>query len=260
MQTKQRSGRYDRISSITLAVLLLSVLYGCGTTVHKRKTIMDSTTPEAKSQKARVGAYYYPWYKRDSGPENYKWKNAMRLRLKNLQKPMLGLYDSGDPKVVGEHIAQSVRGGIDFWAVSWWGPKSPTDRNFRNTILQHPDAGKIKYAVLYESTGRFGKFDRPNYARWIGDLEYMEKHFFNNPSYLRIDGRPVVFVYLTREYFRNKGQEALQKMREQFPEIYLVGDDVFYGDGYDVYEADWAKPFDAVTAYDVYGQSVGPFG
>jgi len=41
-------------------------------------------------------------------------------------------------------------------------------------------------------------------------------------------------------------------MRKLFPEVYLVGDDVFGAD----YQPEWAKPFDAVTTYDVYGQSL----
>jgi hypothetical protein len=50
-------------------------------------------------------------------------------------------------------------------------------------------------------------------------------------------------------------------MREQFPEIYLVADDVFFGDDLEGgYRAEWAKKFDAVTAYDVYGQSIGMLG
>jgi glycoprotein endo-alpha-1,2-mannosidase len=242
---------------ISLVALLSVVLSGCKTdSVDAGKNTSEITG----SPKAQVGAYYYPWYKKDSGPEKHDWKNAMRLLLKNEQKPMLGKYDSSDPKVVGEHINQSVRGGIDFWAVSWWGPGSPTDKAFRDVILPHPDACNIKYAVLYESTGRLGTFDKPNYDNWLPDLEYMKATYFTDPAYLHIEGRPVVFVYLTREYFRNRGHEALQQMREQFPEIYLVGDDVFYGDGNDVYEAEWAKPFDAVTSYDIYGQSVGPYG
>jgi hypothetical protein len=29
---------------------------------------------------------------------------------------------------------------------------------FKDVILKHPDAAKLKYAVLYESTGRMGGF------------------------------------------------------------------------------------------------------
>jgi hypothetical protein len=189
----------------------------------------------------------------------------MRLHLKNPQQPMAGLYDSRDRKVIGEHIEQSVRGGISFWAVSWWGPGSMTDTTFRKNILKHPDSPKLKYAMLYESTGRLKSFSNPDYRKWISDLEYLKKTYFDDPRYLKVNDRPVLFVYLSREYFRNKGQEVLKQMRERFPEIYLVGDDVFFGadangDVADVYAAEWAENFDAVTAYDVYGQSVGIFG
>ena len=213
-----------------------------------------------------IGAYYYPWYQQGEPEEGWaKWSHAMRLHLEHPQLPMVGTYDSRDPKVIGAHIEQSLRGGIDFWSVSWWGPGSKTDRIFKEAVWTHPDSDQLKYAMLYESTGRFGKFDDPNYEKWIPDLAYLKETYFDDDRYLKIDGRPVLFVYLSREYFRNRGGEALKQMREQFPEIYLVGDDVFFGADdagvtEDTYESEWAKNFDAVTAYDVYGQSVGPLG
>ncbi len=213
-----------------------------------------------------IGAYYYPWYQQGEPEEGWaKWSHAMRLHLEHPQLPMVGTYDSRDPKVIGAHIEQSLRGGIDFWSVSWWGPGSKTDRIFKEAVWTHPDSDQLKYAMLYESTGRFGKFDDPNHEKWIPDLAYLKETYFDDDRYLKIDGRPVLFVYLSREYFRNRGGEALKQMREQFPEIYLVGDDVFFGADdagvtEDTYESEWAKNFDAVTAYDVYGQSVGPLG
>jgi hypothetical protein len=203
-----------------------------------------------------VGVYYYPWFRAPGQGRSNQWRNVLRQRLAPPQQPKAGLYDSSDPNVVAEHIAQSVRGGISFWAVSWWRPGDRTDQTLRDVILKHPDAGKLKYAILYESTGRLGTFARPDYSRWIDDLTYLQRTYFDHPHYLRIDGKPVIFVYLTREYFRNRGADALKQMRDRFPNLYLVGDDVF-GAGY---RAEWARSFDAVTAYDVYGQSVGRLG
>lgn len=218
----------------------------------------------------KVGAYYYPWFEKDSGPIALDWmnrkentwkSNVMRFRLDPPQVPMLGAHDSSDPSIVGKHIEQSLRGGIDFWAVSWWGPESKTDINFREVILPHEDSNQLQYAVLYEATGRFGEFESPSYEKWVSDLEFMREHYFNHPSYLTIDGRPVLFVYLTREYFRNRGEEALKQLRENFPEVYLVGDDVFYAvEANESYKPEWAAQFDAVTAYDIYGQSVKELG
>lgn len=213
----------------------------------------DASTPTAKPM---VGVYYYPWYRAQGQRRSSNWRQAMRQRLVPAQAPKLGRYDSSDPTVVSDHIAQSVRGGISFWASSWWRPNDYTDTTLRDVILKHPDAGKLKYAILYESTGRLGTFAKADYSRWIDDLTYLKKTYFDHPYYLRIDGKPVIFVYLTRQYFRNRGHDVLGEMRAKFPNLYLVGDDVF-GSGY---KAEWAKNFDAVTAYDVYGQSVGRLG
>ena len=205
-----------------------------------------------------VGVYYYPWYRSASNaPENGTlatgWmRKTLRGRLAPQQLPSRGVYSSQDPETIADHIAQSRRGGVDFWAVSWWGPNHHTDATFKNHILPHAHAGTLKYAILYESTGRLGSFDEPSYTRLLDDFRYMAENYFDNPQYLKIEGRPVVFIYLTRVYFRNRGLEALRSLRDQFPDAYLVGDDVFGPS----YRPEYARLWDAVTAYDVYGQSL----
>ena len=228
----------------------------------KTETLQKAVeVPMSVSAKPSVGVYYYPWYQDSGWFGRNPWRKAMRQHLKNPQEPKSGLYNSRDPKVIADHIEQSIRGGISFWAVSWWGPKDYKDRTFRDNILKHPDSSKLKYAILYESTGRMRSFKNPDYSKWMSDLEYLKENYFDDPRYLKINDRPVIFVYLSREYFRNKGHDALKQMRKKYPEIYLVGDDVYFGDdSTGDYKAEWAKNFDAVTAYDVYGQSIGKLG
>ncbi|MEZ5326593.1 MAG: glycoside hydrolase family 99-like domain-containing protein [Verrucomicrobiales bacterium] len=199
-----------------------------------------------------IGAYYYPSYSAAPEGEVGWMRQAMRSHLEPRQMPKAGVYGSGDPEVIGEHIAQSVRAGIDFWAVSWWGPERREDRTFRERILTHPDAAKLKYALLYESTGRLGSMRDPNYDKLLSDFAYMKEQYFDHPAYLKINGKPVVFIYLTRVYFRDRGLEPLAELRKAMPDLYLVADDVF-GERYDQRQA---KLWDAITAYDIYGQSM----
>ena len=78
-----------------------------------------------------LGAYYYPWYRGEKAEGEIGWmKRALRGRLHPRQSPKLGVYDSDDAKVIGDHIAQSRRAGIDFWAVSWWGPGRESDQTY----------------------------------------------------------------------------------------------------------------------------------
>lgn len=214
-------------------------------------TVNTLTPPGQNAQRAVVGAYYYPWYGFDDATAEKKWRRVLRRRLVPPQSPVLGTYRSDDPGVIAEHLKQSRRAGLSFWAVSWWGPGTATDRAFRESLLPHPNAQNFRFAVLYESTGRLGEFRNPNYENWLPDMSYLAEHYFLQPNYLRVNDRPVVFIYLSRVYFRNQGQEALAECRELHPEVYLVGDDVFGGR----YQPQWARQFDAVTIYDVYGQS-----
>ena len=212
----------------------------------------------ANEKKPVVGVYYYPWYRAPSAASEKDapavgWmRKTLRGRLEPKHLPKRGVYNSHDAETIADHIAQSKRGGVDFWAVSWWGPNRSTDTVFKNHILAHANAGKLKYALLYESTGRFGSFDKPSYTRLLDDFQYMAENYFENPHYLKIEGKPAVFIYLTRVYFRDRGLDALRRLRERLPHVYLIGDDVFGP----AYRSEYARLWDAVTAYDVYGQSL----
>lgn len=223
-------------------------------------TFVGADADPLGAKKPLVGAYYYPWYRvrgeRESSSLGWM-RRTLRGRLEPKQLPKRGIYNSRDAETIAEHIAQSKRGGIDFWVVSWWGPRHSRSSVFKNDILPHAEAGKLKYALFYESTGRFGPFDKPSFKTLVDDFKYMAENYFENPLYLRIDGKPVVYIYLTRAYFRGRGHEELRRLREALPELYLVGDDVF-GNGQ--YRPEYARLWDAVTAYDVYGQSSKDLG
>ncbi|MHC4536179.1 MAG: LamG-like jellyroll fold domain-containing protein [Planctomycetota bacterium] len=200
-----------------------------------------------------VGAYYYPWY----GPGQHPVSDSLRLHLVPQQDSELGEYDSSSSEVISRHIDYSHQANIHFWLCSWWGPGTNENNVFRHSILPHPYANELRYAILYESTGRLGSFSDPDYSNLLPDFQYFADNYFSNPNYLKIDGRPVVFIYLTRVYFRNpSGDDALANLRAAFPDIYIIADDVFGRN----YSSNNASKWDAVTAYDVYGQTLQSYG
>jgi hypothetical protein len=203
-----------------------------------------------------VGAWYYPWY--GTFPGGHTWTDTLREHLVPQQPPALGYYSSRSSATIEGQIDESHRGNISFWATSWWGPGSAEDTTIRNNILTDPRAGELKYAVMYESTGRLGTFASPNYSNLVPDFQYLAQNYFSNPNYYRINGRPVVFMYLTRAYFNAPGASAAiatlrQTIQSQYGvNPYIVGDDVFPGQN----NAQRAALWDSITDFDVYGSAL----
>lgn len=209
--------------------------------------------PRGLRAEPNVGVYYYPWYGSFSG--GHRVNQSLRGHLNPAQPPAIGEYSNRDEATISAHINQSQQASVDFWAVSWWGPSSAENITFRDSILAHPRHGDLKYAVHYESTGRLGTFENPNFNNLIPDFRYLANNYFQNPSYLRIDNRPVVFMYVTRAYFNTQAsRDAVANLRARMVaefgvEPYIIGDDLF-GGGVDLQRA---QLWDAITDFDVYG-------
>lgn len=214
--------------------------------------VLGATLSSAQALEATVGAYYYPWW------GTHDWNDTLRARMAPTdQRPAIGYHDSADQDVISAHINQSHRGNISMWASSWWGPGSVEDNVLRNNILPHPRAGELKHAVHYESTGRFGDINNPNFSNLSSDFEYLADNVFADPNYYRIDNRPVVFMYVSRAYFNNPAaQQALASARQSLItthgyDPYVVGDEIFGS----TFDSSRASHFDAVTTFDVYAMS-----
>ena len=216
--------------------------------------------PAAAAAAPSVGLYYYPWYGTFGG--GHSFDDTLRDHLVPEQSPALRHYSSRDAAVIASHIDQSHRANVDFWALSWWGPTSAEDTTIRNSILANPRAGELQYAIHYESAGRFGSMDNPNFDKMLPDFRHLAQNYFGNPNYLRIDGKPVVFLYVTRAYFNTQAsRDAVANVRQAIHnefgyDMYLVGDDFFTTD---VVEQR-AKLWDAITNFDAYGSVLASGG
>ncbi len=211
-------------------------------------------SPLACADPHTVGVFYYPWYSNDFHGGRY-----LREHLIPRQWPVLGEYNDRSATVIKQHADWCRSAGISVWAASWWGPGSREDTTLLNHTLQSPDLGDIKIAILYETTGRTSDFT--NYTRIAGDFTYLADNYFNHPRYLKINGRPVVVVYLTRVLSAlDTLDSSVAAMRSAASvkgfDVFIIGDHVF---GSPPVHAGDMELLDAVTEYDVYG-SMGVSG
>lgn len=206
---------------------------------------------DAIAHEQLIGAHYYHWYNRE---ENWtKWTAT---------PPVLGNYDSRDEVVINQHIKWALEHGINWFSISWWGPDTgtrvrPPEQGYDipNGFLRASLANRIQFSILYESVGRFDRLedggfdldDEGNRNRLNSDFKYLQNMLFNRDNYLRIDDRPVIFLYVARNFQGDVAAafEAARNSIEDDP--YLIADVI--GPSPESFESQFFEGFDAVSLY-----------
>jgi glycoprotein endo-alpha-1,2-mannosidase len=248
MMLKKQKATLQSIMITITSMILLILCIDC------KQSEEPKTDNSAKIDSYNVGVYYYPWYYNDFHGGHY-----MRELLVPPQYPELGVYNDRAAEVIGQHLKWSRDNGIDFWVTSWWGPGGREDVTTLNYILRHPNIGDTKIALFYETTGRTNEYS--TYSNLRPDLAYIAQYYFGHPNYLKIDDKPVLFIYLTRDLSaRGVLANCLMTMRNAASSagynIFIVGDHAF---GSAPSAAGDIALLDAITNYDVYG-SMGARG
>jgi hypothetical protein len=127
-------------------------------------------------------AFYYPWF-----PEAWKQKGIYPYTN---YTPTLGYYSSSDLNIIKQHIAMMQYGNIQVGISSWWGQGTPTDGRVAQE-LSAAAGTKFRWALYYEMEGS----GDPSVSQIKSDLAYILNHYGNDPSYLRVNGKFVVFAY-----------------------------------------------------------------
>lgn len=148
-----------------------------------------------------VLAFYYPWYGNPQGPSG-RWFHWERVSYASIgtstDYPLLGPYDSWDPRVVRSHIAMAKAAGIDGFVCSWWGIGSFEDEAFARMLDVAASEG-FNLTIYYESI----RGDRePPSSQVVEELSYVIRKYSNHPAFLKIEGKPVIFVYAVEAYGR----------------------------------------------------------
>jgi glycoprotein endo-alpha-1,2-mannosidase len=227
---------------ITVATVCFACLQGA---VAKPANV-SSQQPSA--QPHRVMAFYYPWYGVPDGPggagRTVHW-GRIDAADKDIQAstdyPELGAYDSHDPKVIDRHCRWAKDAGIDTFIVSWWGHNHYTDRAM-DKILDGCERHGLSACIYYETV------PRPQTPQSAADdiVKVLDK-YGEHPAHLRINGKPVVFVYgrALQELGLTDWLKAVELVNGKSKSgVTAIGDQFSYGS---------ARVFDGVHTYNTAG-------
>jgi len=163
--------------------------------------------PDYRGLPRKVLAFYYAWYGSPTGPGPKEpgrtvWRNWDLHVDRSITRipvtkhyPAFDPYDSHDPAVIDQHCRWARQAGIDGWVISWWGE----DRQLSEGGYEDLAMGKVfdgcrrnqlSACIHYESY-----VDPIEPQTVIEEIVSVLKRFGRHPAYLKVDGRPVVFVY-----------------------------------------------------------------
>lgn len=166
-----------------------------------------------------VGAHHCPLWEEDR-PE--LWSNVLKHPERT---PVLGFYAQHDPEVADWETLWAVEHGISFFVYCWYRTDQggPVRMRFSSAIheaLFHSrHAEHLRFTIMWENQhrGQAGVADEADLMENL--LPFWIDNYFRHPSYLRIDNRPVLFIYRPEFLVDDLGgvaqvAAALDKMRE----------------------------------------------
>jgi hypothetical protein len=172
-----------------------------------------------------VLAFYYPWY------EVADWSGGKPIAPDNVNPHP---YDSADPAVIDRHLHQAIAAGVDGFIVSWWGGDSGWAANAAALESRIPPG--FTFALYLEV---FSPAFR-SVADLTDEIDHALDTFGTSEHYLRIDGRPLLYVFSSHNVMRELGAGKHPSYREVWRRV-LEGlaqeghDPVLIGEG---------RPFD----------------
>lgn len=208
------------------------------------------------SQDPEVLVHYMPWFQAPPVSDGYgfHWHQGGAkfdpfTVLPNGQRniashyyPLTGPYDTRDENVLEYQAALMKISGIDGVIFDWYGIEDALDyKDIQQSTLEVIKVLKkagLKYAICYEDqsigkmieAGNFAKADAIEHGKKV--FAYMDSAWFNDDSYLKYEGRPVVYTFGPQYFFNKEQWDSLFgecKVRPYF--ITLEGHNENFADG-----------------------------
>lgn len=146
-----------------------------------------------------LGALYFPGWARVQAWERV-WKVCPE------RKPVLGWYDEANPEVVDWQIKWLVENGIRTLYVDWyWDRGSVHLDHWVKAFYQAKYRKHLKWAMMWANHNPAGSHSE---ADQRAVTKFWIENYFNTPEYLRIDDKPVVWMWSPQNMQRDMDKQG----------------------------------------------------
>lgn len=155
-----------------------------------------------------VGAYYFPGWSAED-----RWYCLAANDA--VQHPLLGYYQEGNPEAADWHIKWALEHGVGFFSFDFY---TEAGSQFIETalddgFLKAKYIDKFKFCLNWCNHASYEKMTAKELEQF-GDL--VIKKYMTHPSYLKIDGKPVVFILSGYSFVKNLGVDGARKEFDKF--------------------------------------------
>ena len=181
-----------------------------------------------------IGAHHCPLWEAD---KPNMWAN---IRKHPERTPALGFYAQENPEVSDWETKWAVEHGISFFVYCWYrtsqgeAVKTQFSSAIHDALLKSKFVDKMKFTIMWENQnrGKAGVADEKDLLANL--LAFWIENYFKHPSYLKIDNKPLLFIYRPEYLVEDlRGAEnvakALDRMRQAcreagFGGLYVLGE------------------------------------
>lgn len=187
-----------------LAVAALTILGSCACP-EVSPAMQPVPPPDIPRADMLVGAYYFPGW---DGPE--RWYCIMASP--HAQHPLLGYYQEGSPTAADWHIRWALEHGVSFFAFDYYTRDGAQmlENALDDGFLRASLLDRFRFCLNWCNHAPPGTMTAQELERFA-DLALAR--YLGHPSYLRIEGKPVVMILAGYAFVRDMG---VQGAREAF--------------------------------------------
>ena len=184
-----------------------------------------------------IMVHYMPWYASKPFSGHWGWHWTMdhfnpdnigpngKQTIASHYQPLTGAYDSNDPALLEYQVLLMKFTGIDGVIIDWYGRENFRDysdihRNSLNLIKHIKKAG-LKFAICYEDQS-VKHLINDKKIKISNDLSYakkeflwMEKNFFADESYLRVNSQPVLLIFGPQHFKKNQWNQIVSVLKNK---------------------------------------------
>lgn len=208
----------------------------------------------ARGDHSPIGVYYFPGWR---GVKDGSWATILPFKER---QPSIGWYDNGQTATMVRQLDQMRRHSIDYVVFDWFweGDHVHADQAVR-AYLQVPQRD-VSFSILWANDKSFTQ------DQWHAIVQHWINNYFRSPNYLRVGGKPVVFVLTYQGLAQNAAAQkttvaaylaTAQRMARAagLPELYFVA-------GFDDLSTTLVTddaPKDGFSAVSAYNMHRGPW-